>query len=307
MSYRIEMDYTPAYELVCSFMVFATKKWMNNLDLGRSWLRRTEEAVQRSFLDKLHEDKQYPLADFDMLYLIIWLRPHGQQDDAESFLHWLRTIDTEELRTLLSPYVGKSPILRHLQKFTQRYVELLTLWNDQYFRHVDPAESAVLIDDFEEKRALQRKLDPETLHELATSGGMIDPAAGLSLVVLTPTLHFRPLNNYCHYNGLAITQYAVDLPPEDDETPPLSLMRLTRALSDESRIRILRFLAEEQRSFTDIYKYSKLSKGTVHHHLIMLRAAGLVCTHMLGYQQRYSIRTEGTAELKLFLESYIRI
>jgi len=65
-----------------------------------------------------------------------------------------------------------------------------------------------------------------------------------------------------------------------DSAPPTAVTGPARtersALSDESRLRILRFLASGSRDFTEIVRFSGLAKSTVHHHLVILRAAGLV-------------------------------
>jgi DNA-binding transcriptional ArsR family regulator len=69
-------------------------------------------------------------------------------------------------------------------------------------------------------------------------------------------------------------------------------MRLTRALSDETRLFILRLLTGKQLNFTEIVKEVGLSKSTIHYHLISLRAAGLVIVHTTGKSASYSLRLE---------------
>ncbi len=57
---------------------------------------------------------------------------------------------------------------------------------------------------------------------------------------------------------------------------PSATLRLFRALGDESRMRILRHLADGDLYLTEIAERMDLSKPTVKHHLAQLRAAGLV-------------------------------
>ena len=68
-------------------------------------------------------------------------------------------------------------------------------------------------------------------------------------------------------------------------------MRLTHALSDESRLRMLRFVADGPCTLTEVARFIGLSQPTVHHHLVQLRAAGLVRVHFaVSGPSRYSLR-----------------
>ncbi|WP_153944935.1 ArsR/SmtB family transcription factor, partial [Acinetobacter baumannii] len=72
---------------------------------------------------------------------------------------------------------------------------------------------------------------------------------------------------------------------------PRSLLRLARCLADESRLRILRFLTDGPRSFTEIVSHMGLAKSTVSYHMIMLRGAGLVRAYAEGEcVQEYTLR-----------------
>ena len=58
--------------------------------------------------------------------------------------------------------------------------------------------------------------------------------------------------------------------------PPPAVVRLHRALGDETRLRILKLLAGRDLYLTEIAQQLDLSKPTIKHHLALLRAAGLV-------------------------------
>jgi DNA-binding transcriptional ArsR family regulator len=103
--------------------------------------------------------------------------------------------------------------------------------------------------------------------------------------------------------------YALDTQQEEDDenSPPVELMRMTRALADPSRVQLLKLITQAPKSFTEVVNISNLSKGTVHHHMMMLRAAGLIHIHIHihGNQERFSYRREGILDLKGFLEFYL--
>jgi DNA-binding transcriptional ArsR family regulator len=90
-------------------------------------------------------------------------------------------------------------------------------------------------------------------------------------------------------------------------TPPASAIRLYRALGDESRLRILRLLADRDRYLTEIATELELSKPTVSHHLAQLRSAGLVTVTQQGSLSYYTLRRERIREAGPELSSYLAL
>jgi DNA-binding transcriptional ArsR family regulator len=97
----------------------------------------------------------------------------------------------------------------------------------------------------------------------------------------------------------------------DPEAPPSWLVKTYKALSDERRLRILRRLSEEEASLDDLVDLLGLSKSTVHHHMSVLRAAGLVRVRMSGNKDQkesktYALRTQALANAGAFLDTYVK-
>ena len=72
--------------------------------------------------------------------------------------------------------------------------------------------------------------------------------------------------------------------PTTRSPPPQAVVRLHRALGDETRLRILKLLAGRDLYLTEIAQQLDLSKPTIKHHLALLRAAGLVTDHGVGHR-----------------------
>jgi DNA-binding transcriptional ArsR family regulator len=195
------------------------------------------------------------------------------------------------IRARVAPYVleGRAPLPRDLSAVRDRYVRVLAAWDEQYFQLVDPAILRGLEADAASRQAHVGTMAPETLVEAATCGVHFVPQPGPELVLLVPQYHYHPWNVFQDYRGLRVIQYPADALPAVPGEPPPDLLRLTRALSDESRLRILRFLATGPRSFTDVVQFMGLAKSTVHHHMVVLRAAGLVRVHSCGDMTTYSL------------------
>jgi len=300
MTYRVQFDYSPVYELLLSFMIYSRRKWTRNLDIGNAWLKETDDLFgpkRKAASGACSEDT------FDRLFLLAYVCPN--KPDVPTFLDWLSELSPGQLYELLSPQaLGSLP--SDLGADIERAVMLLRAWNDLYFSTFEPQWDGIARASLAEKEAAAAP-DPVSQVELATGGLVLEPNDRIQTIVLVPGQHFRPLNLYAIYRSLVIILYPVD-PPAEPDAPPTMVLRATRAMSDESRLRILRFLAPSPRSFTEVVAYTGLSKGTVHHHMMALRAAGLIRTHLIGEQynqERFSIRLDGVEECTDALRSYM--
>jgi DNA-binding transcriptional ArsR family regulator len=82
-----------------------------------------------------------------------------------------------------------------------------------------------------------------------------------------------------------------------NDDPPAFLVRRLRALADERRLRLLRRLNRERTTLQELATEFDLPKTTLHYHLAILRAAGLIHLRDDASRQytpypRYSVRAE---------------
>jgi DNA-binding transcriptional ArsR family regulator len=303
-TYRVEVDWAPAYELLVSVTAYVSRPEQKILELGAGWARGVRQQLQPELAADLASADA--LADVHVADLLIQQCPGDR--DITGYLHWLGALPVGELYERLAPYAleGRAPLPRDLGAVRDRYVRLLVAWYEQYFRLVDPAILSGLAADTAAKQALVGTMAPEALVEAATCGVHFMPRPGPELVLLIPQYHFRPWNLFQDYRGLRRIQYPADALPAVPGEPPPGLLRLTRALSDDSRLRILRFLATGRRSFTDVVQFMGLAKSTVHHHMVVLRAAGLVRVHDRGDMTSYSLRLAAVDELGDRLHAFLR-
>jgi ArsR family transcriptional regulator len=93
----------------------------------------------------------------------------------------------------------------------------------------------------------------------------------------------------------------VDVP--DDDT----LAALAKAAAHPARIRILRFLAEQQACITgDIVTELDLAQSTVSEHLRILREAGLIQGEIEGPRTRYWLAPNGLNQLAYGIDTIAR-
>ncbi len=83
-----------------------------------------------------------------------------------------------------------------------------------------------------------------------------------------------------------------------DNHPRNPILDMLKALADESRLTLLRWMSQGELSVGDLARRIDLSEPTVSHHLSRLREAGLVTLRMSGNQRYYRVNTSGLADFK---------
>jgi DNA-binding transcriptional ArsR family regulator len=89
---------------------------------------------------------------------------------------------------------------------------------------------------------------------------------------------------------------------EVKEQPMRQVMIITKALSDENRVRILLFLKESELCLCQIIEMLQISAATVSKHMSILSMAGLVDIRKEGRWHFYRLSAEPTIEAAAALE-----
>lgn len=97
---------------------------------------------------------------------------------------------------------------------------------------------------------------------------------------------------------------ATEAMPEVTEQTVRDLAQVFKLLSDETRLRILFYLAQNQElHVTDLCNRLGQSQPAVSHHLALLRVSGLIESRREGKHNFYSVRTDHFGDLLLSLFS----
>ena len=302
--YQVTVDWAPAYELVISLDAYLATSERKVMDLGADWVKSVRRSLPPAFEAELRAFG--PGGKKGLPPLLVWLCP--ERDDCEGFIRWLRDLTPGTLYETVVPYLrdDQSATIRELATGLRERGCVLAKWNEHYFRHIDAEIAAALRASARATSALGATMDAADLVELATNGIRFLPENDIATVLLIPQYHFQPWNLYDIYREMKIYLYPVDALPTPAGAPPRSLLRLTRALSDDTRLRILRFLSAGSKGFTEITHLTGLAKSTVHHHLVALRAAGLVRVFDGDPNAvRYSLRPRALDELGRYLGAYL--
>lgn len=288
MTCSLKIEYAPAYELVLSLFVFLERSRWKSMDLGPAWGAEVTKRLgpeQTARVRAVQDPKALPL-----LFLLIHEAPGDRSPGP--FLDWLASLSPGDLyeRLILRVDADHRAAPGDLGSWRDGILAALRLWNEHYFRHLDPAIMQHLQCDAAARRAQAAVTPALELVAEATNGLHLDEADGPREIVLVPQYHMRPWNVGSGLKDLRVILYPVEPVQDNPDEPPLALTRLTRALADENRLRILRFLAREPLNLSELTERTGLAKSTVHHHMVMLRAAGLVIVHEKGADGRYDLR-----------------
>jgi DNA-binding transcriptional ArsR family regulator len=175
------------------------------------------------------------------------------------------------------------------------------------FEQVQPRVTAIIQRDYDLRADDRATLGGSDLVERTTSGIRLVPEPGVRRIILAPSYFSRPYNFLLggpdwRLDGYPVADAALELDPL---APPSAVLRLHRALGDETRLRILKLLADRDLYLTEIAELLELSKPTIKHHLAMLRAAGLLTVVEAGPVTYYHLRRErvdqASGDLRAFL------
>lgn len=196
----------------------------------------------------------------------------------------------DKYRAMRAIYQDAASILEPARAVLNGWVDL--------FGSIESRIASMIRNDADARTADVATLDSADLIERTTGGIRWLAEPGVRRVILAPSYFSRPYNfvlggSDWRLFGYPIADSALD--GGDPLAPPQAVIRLHRALGDDTRLRILRLLAGRDHYLTEIATALELSKPTIKHHLALLRAAGLVTVTEEGGLSYYSLR-RGTVE-----------
>jgi DNA-binding transcriptional ArsR family regulator len=192
-----------------------------------------------------------------------------------------------------------------IEEFKAELIAVIEAWAERVWKPESLTIMPILERDADAKRDLQRELPLDQFVTTATNGVEFAPRPGVDRVIMVPSFVNRPLVTYNEIGEVLLIIYPVadESVSADADAPPLRLVRLSKALGDEKRLRILRTLADGEKSLMELADMFGVPKTSMHHHMIVLRSAGLVAVGV--GQKRYRLRSETVPDLGALLGGYL--
>lgn len=177
-----------------------------------------------------------------------------------------------------------------------RVKELLLSILPAWCRDVWPkfeVDMSILEAEAERRRAQAKKLPLEKLVETATNGFQYTSDPRDRRILLLPSIVLSPWMVYLDHKDQKVICYpAGDSPAEPGVMSRAQLARFYKALGDEGRLTILKRLAEGPLSLLEAAEVMGVAKSTAHHHLGLLRHAGLVLIREEKGDKTWSLRRD---------------
>jgi DNA-binding transcriptional ArsR family regulator len=340
----LRVDPRPAYEFILSLIAFATPQRVDSYDIGPQWFERIGATVTDDLGDRISRltrgcehlvcrlfgiahDLEPPASADALIESVERLDPatlrltllgyyakrtrrrvppdviaaaaHGDPSAQRRLV--ADASDGPECERALAATLAAEPAAVHAL-----LLEVLRGWRDAAWDEHLAEAWPVIEREADRLRALAEQMPVDQLVNQATNGAEVLPAPGIETVELYPTWVLRPWTIQWEHESTLIL--GVPVPPEhlsaDPDEPPDRLVRLTRALGDERRLRILRRLTTGDYSLQELSDHFAMPKTTLLHHLVILRAVGIVRV-AAGANGRYSLRPGMPLELHRLLDSYL--
>lgn len=300
MNYVVDTAFEPRFELLSSLHTMICRKSHKKIDISSKWVKDTLNQLTLEFANLLGEAEID--SDWKTTYLLNYVCP-GELS-PEGFLAWLEAQSPGDLYEQIAAYSQQFP--KDMGEFRSRTLKLLSGWNEQYFRRLDPTVLSALLEEVEQRKKEQSSMKTDQFVDRTTNGLAFRPKEGLERLVLIPQYHFQPMNVIYHFGQVTLCHYSARIYLGDDKNFPPQEYRMIRALGEQSRLKILRYLSEGPRTFTEIVRHLKLSKGITHDHVSKLRSGGFIRAHFEGETvAEYSLRPEMLSEMHGKLMDFI--
>jgi len=166
------------------------------------------------------------------------------------------------------------------EAFGTKFVKALEAYIDNFFAEEEQRILPVLKKGLSHAQMRAGSLALPALLEELSNGVRIEKIDSYSKIVLAPSFWGSP---YMFLEKLSADTLMVVFGARPDsmaiipgDIVPDALIRSLKALSDSTRLRILRYLAQSPRTATELSRALRLRPPTVLHHLNQLRMAGMI-------------------------------
>lgn len=338
----IEADAGSIYELLLTiWLAFDPREEHNGFELGTDWFAELAESTPADLRTEIEFLGGGECSTWCALRGLVAFAPGPH--DIDSVLTWFESLDAADLRQGLLSYECTVPgdevlvdraaggdtaaldsLLKEKPEISAYYKSLFALkdgelrdrlvaalrgFRDEVYRPFELEFSQATSQAAAAPTALAKGADPERVIEEVTNGLDYRIQPGVARLVLVPSVVLRPWAVIDQYRDVLMVAFAVadEYIGTDPDAPPSWMVKLHKALGDEKRLRILRRLSESPATLEGLAEMLDVTKSTVHHHVGLLRSAGLVrvsvdsATGAKTYSSRPSVLPEARRALDEYL------
>jgi DNA-binding transcriptional ArsR family regulator len=202
------------------------------------------------------------------------------------------------------------------EAFGENYLQSMTAYYEGFFAEEEKRIAPKLEQSLAKTQKMAEKYDLITLLNKLLVGDWDESILELEELIIVPSYWFSPwsINSLVQPDRMLLLYGS--RPKEESLVPgeivPDDLMRKLKAMTDPTRLRILRYLMQEQLTPAELARRLRLRAPTVTHHLHSLKAAGMVQFVRRGkHEHLYFAKMESIKStyslLKEFLEQDVSV
>ena len=325
----VEVDWGLAYESLIGLSMFVGSEEEHSYEVGPEWFKRVREQASPALREagrKLFGKEGFGLVGLaglaresggrSVAKLVERLRKDRSDEVKWAILHCsslaqrtaLQAGDRNAIRTYLKRLDSKGEretAMRLLESDPRQIAtdlaDLVETWNGEIFSRIGPPLEVELKASAQSVARMARQLPWDRLIIKTTRGVEYRREPWIDSVVLVPSVLNRPWVDIADYGTTKFFFYPASA---ESTVPDTQLVDLYKALGDETRLRILRLLANGESSLTEIAGKVGLAKSTVHGHMRILRIAGLTRSVVGDEGKGYVLNDR--PDLNSLLDSYLK-
>jgi DNA-binding transcriptional ArsR family regulator len=236
----------------------------------------------------------------------VWTEAEAQEVQAIYQARWGNRLSAKEIKE----EAGRSLTLWALgEGFGEGLLAGLRVYQDVFFAEEELRIRPALEEALAHAKALANELALPELVETLSQGVRLTKEFDRPELVLAPSYWADPLMVFGKLSAERDIFVFGGRPADSSLVPgavvPDALFQSLKALADPTRLRILRYLAEEPMTPAELARRLRLRAPTVVHHLHALRLARLVHLTLEKEGKRYQARREAVAETCAMLTAYL--
>ncbi|MGZ3582900.1 MAG: ArsR/SmtB family transcription factor [Ktedonobacterales bacterium] len=203
-------------------------------------------------------------------------------------------------------------VLRQPEQARAELLAALRAWDEAVFAQEAPRITPLLRREAAVLERQRAEMPIDRFVKMCMHGVEWQRPATLRRIIFAPSYFCRPAVYYHFWHDTLTFSTPIEagvLAPDTQRTDPRApgeeILDFFEALGDKTRLRILRLLSEREMYLTELAEQLGLTKATTKHHMVCLRAAGLVTLYDRDRMTFYALRPDITRRSTQLLDGYL--
>ncbi|MFP7478646.1 ArsR/SmtB family transcription factor [Terribacillus saccharophilus] len=186
----------------------------------------------------------------------------------------------------------------------EHLISVMEKWMEEVIRPEEKVLQDMLERDISNKKQKLDAMDKPAFIRWVTNSTSYKPEDAIDTILFIPHFYYRPWTVSADLPGTKVFYYPIhanSIDPDNRYNPDTMLVRKYKALGDATRLNLLKRLMDGEQTLQQLTEQLSIAKSTLHHHLKMLKSAGLIESN----KQTYYANKDSIASLDHELQSFL--